>query len=424
MTIPSARSLQSVLLLSAITMVFSSCLKDDCTQFYTYRLFKPVYLPYEELRKAVHTLPATPLREVGKIYYLPPYILVNEIDEGIHIIDNSNPSSPQNIAFIHIPGNLDIAVKDHILYADSYVDLVAIDISDPLSAKEVWRDHNQFEQRSYNGWTGDNAKGVIIDWIESDSTIESTCSPMSSWTFFETAVGINTGSAGGSTTSSTSPGLGVAGSLARFAIAKDYLYCLNTSSINLYDVSIATQPVGQGSVFAGWGIETLFPYENKLFVGTTTGVSIFDNIVPSAPTLLSTVTHVTGCDPVVVQGDFAFSTVHSGNFCGQIFNELNVIDVSNPESPSISRTYSLFKPYGLGIDGEHLFICDDQQGLKMYNASDPVNLVLKQETPAGTTRDVIALGGWLLLVSLEGIYQFDYSEGELRQLSFLPIARE
>ena len=67
---------------------------------------------------------------VGKIYFYQDYILVNEKYEGIHIIDNSDPSNPQSTNFICIPGNIDIAVKDDILYADSYTDLIAIDISD------------------------------------------------------------------------------------------------------------------------------------------------------------------------------------------------------------------------------------------------------------------------------------------------------
>jgi hypothetical protein len=182
-----------------------------------------------------------------------------------------------------------------------------------------------------------------------------------------------------------------------------------------------SQPVNQGTVLAGWNVETLFPYGDNLFVGTTTGVSIYNNSNPSSPSLISTITHVTGCDPVVVQGDYAYCTIHAGNFCGQAFNELNVINVGNVYSPFISQTYNLTSPYGLGIDGNQLFVCDDASGLKVYDAGDPNNLKLKNTVSAGTTRDVIAISGWLLLVSVEGIYQFNYTEGDLTQLSFLPV---
>ena len=70
----------------------------------------------------------------GKIYVKDNYIYINELYDGIHVINDTNPSSPQRIAFIPIPGDVDIAIKDTTLYADSYVDLVTIDISNPLKA--------------------------------------------------------------------------------------------------------------------------------------------------------------------------------------------------------------------------------------------------------------------------------------------------
>ncbi|HHN47860.1 MAG TPA: hypothetical protein ENN08_02830, partial [Bacteroidales bacterium] len=54
------------------------------------------------------------------------------MNQGIHVVDNSNPASPQIISFIAIPGNYDLAIRGNILFADSYIDLVALDISDPL----------------------------------------------------------------------------------------------------------------------------------------------------------------------------------------------------------------------------------------------------------------------------------------------------
>ncbi len=89
----------------------------------------------------------------------------------------------------------------------------------------------------------------------------------------------------------------------------------------------------------------------------------------------------------------------------------------------ISKTYDLTNPYGVGIDGKNLFVCDDASGLKMYDASIPTSLVLKQTVQAGATRDVIPLGGLLLLVSVDGLYEFDYSTGVLTQLSFTAITK-
>lgn len=382
-------------------------------------------MSYSDLRQSVKSSSATDLKDVGKIYYKAPYIFVSEVNKGIHVIDNTNPSSPQNVAFIQVPGNLDIAVKDNVLYADNFIDLVAIDISDPKNVKEIWRDQEVFPQRNYQGWTGDATKGVVTDWVQSDTTIQQSCTNYSPIVYFDNsfAGGLTATSSGGST-SSNSPGIGVAGSLARFAISSDHLYCLSTPSMLLFNIQNASQPVDNGTVTSLWNAETLFPYNQYLFVGGTTGVSIYDNTNPSSPSLLATLAHFTGCDPVVAQGNYAYYTIHAGNTCQQASNELTVVDITSISNPVIAKTYDLSSPYGVGIDGKNLFVCDDASGLKMYDASVPASLVLKQTVQAGATRDVIPLGGLLLLVSVDGLYEFDYSTGVLTQLSFMAINKD
>ena len=84
------------------------------------------------------------LEETGKIYIKGHLIFLNEFGKGIHVINNRNPYKPEIIAFLNIPGNVDIAIRDNILYADSYTDLVVIDISDPKNIKEIKRIKNIF----------------------------------------------------------------------------------------------------------------------------------------------------------------------------------------------------------------------------------------------------------------------------------------
>jgi hypothetical protein len=54
---------------------------------------------------------------------------VNERYKGIHVINNANPAHPVNEGFIIAPGCIDMAVKDHTLYLDNSVDLVAFDLN-------------------------------------------------------------------------------------------------------------------------------------------------------------------------------------------------------------------------------------------------------------------------------------------------------
>ena len=77
-------------------------------------------------------------------------------------------------------------------------------------------------------------------------------------------------------------------------------------------------------------------------------------------------------------------------------------------------------PFGLGIDGSNLFICDGSTGLKHYTLTDPITPELQKTVPLGETRDVIPLGGLLLVVTTTGFFEFDYSSGSMSQVgSFL-----
>src|SRR6476620_5485277 len=121
-----------LLLLISLSAIFSSCLKDKCHQ--TYTIYRPVYQTIAEVRANIKSNSPRALERPGKFFVIGNYIFLNETDRGIHVINNSNPSAPKNVAFIDIPGNIDLAVKGNTLYADLYTDLVAIDISDPLAA--------------------------------------------------------------------------------------------------------------------------------------------------------------------------------------------------------------------------------------------------------------------------------------------------
>ena len=118
-------------LLCGSVFLFQGCLKDSYTRTHTYTYYKPLYKTADEVRANIRTNTPLSIEKPGKIFVRGQYIFLNEVDKGIHVIDNSNPSQPRNIAFIAIPGNMDMAVKGNILYADLYTDLVAIDITDP-----------------------------------------------------------------------------------------------------------------------------------------------------------------------------------------------------------------------------------------------------------------------------------------------------
>ena len=113
--------------------LFSGCLKDEIKRSYTF--YRPVYKTSEEVRQNIKSSTPISVTNPGKLFYRNGYVFLNEINKGVHIIDISKPSQPKVVAFVNIPGAVDLAVRSNILYADMYTDLVALDISDPLNTK-------------------------------------------------------------------------------------------------------------------------------------------------------------------------------------------------------------------------------------------------------------------------------------------------
>ncbi len=410
--------------------LFASC-NDKIKE--TYKVNTPIYMSYEDLRSSFKVAGGEKIIQPGKIYFKDDFIFVNEYQKGIHVIDNADPSNPQIIKFIEIPGNVDMAIKGNLLYADSYVDLLTIDISDINNIKEVDRDTNAFPYVIPEIETGTilepviESHGVITGYTVTEKTEDITSDnnnyiryPM--WT---EDVFMNAASVSGAKTETTGTGsVGTGGSMARFTIYDDYLYAINNSSLKLFNISDLTDPTFEKDIYISWRIETIFPYEQKLFIGGQQGMYVYSIQNPALPEFISEFRHASACDPVVVSGDLAYVTLRSGNLCGAAESQLNVIDISNLESPVLIKEYTMQEPYGLGIDDSILFVCDGDAGLKIYNAFDPLAIDSNQIKvyPDVQAFDVIPLGNVLLMIGVDGLYQYDYSNlADIKQLSHIPI---
>ncbi|PRY15415.1 LVIVD repeat-containing protein [Pontibacter ummariensis] len=211
---------------------------------------------------------------------------------------------------------------------------------------------------------------------------------------------------------------GQGGSMARFAISGDHLYTVDHSSLNLFDISDPANPRQRQEVPLSFGIETIFPFQDKLFIGTQTGMHIYSIQTPAAPKHLSHYEHVVSCDPVVTDGRYAYITLRTGTACRQAINQLQIVDLQNILDPVRVQQYDMTNPKGLGIDRSTLFVCDD--GLKVYDASDVMAIQLKQHFPINAY-DVIPDNGRLLVIGSDGFYQYQYHEEELELLSTILV---
>jgi hypothetical protein len=392
-----------------LSFLFSGCLKDKCTHTYTYTWYEPLYKTTEEVRANIKSNPAREIKAPGKIVILGNYIFLTEVDRGIHIIDNTHPSSPRNIAFIDIPGNIDIAVKGNTLYADFYSDLVTLDISNPLNVIKTKITDGVFPQRYYGpAFSFVQGDKIIYEWVRHDSTITGECNQAP----VPVAGGVLYSSDGATLkNSSGSPApIGLAGSMARFALVNNYLYTVDDTYLNVFNISNGNDPAFLNKVQVDWHVETIYPFRNRLFIGSNNGMFMYDvNTSPGNPVKVGEFTHARACDPVIADDSFAFVTLHDGSTCLGFNNELDVVKLNDLSNAELVKTYNLTSPRGLSKDGDLLFLCDGTDGLKVYDASDVMNLKLIKQFPGTETYDVIANNKMALVVAKDGLYQYDYS---------------
>ncbi len=417
----------NIFLLSIYSILFSGCLKDkvSCKHPYSYTYYKPLYKTTGEVRANIKSNAPRQIQNPGKIFIIGNYIFLNEVDKGIHVIDNANPSSPKNIAFIDIPGNEDLALKGNTLYADLYTDLVTLDVSNPANVVVKQYNDGVFPDRSYaNGFAPDSSK-VIVDWEKRDTTVIEDCS---GYPWYGGGVGVvyfqAAANSSGQKNISASP-IGQGGSTARFAIVNSRLYTVSVSDLIVFDISILNKPRFSNIVnVANWNIETIFPFENKLFIGSQSGMFVYNISNPDHPALDGQFGHVQSCDPVIADNSYAYVTLRSGSTCQGFTNELDILKLNNLTNPQLIKTYSLTNPRGLSKDGNLLFICDGADGLKIYDAKDVNNLKLVKQVNDAEVNDVIAYNKIALVVATDGLYQYDYTDvNNIRLLSKIIISK-
>lgn len=112
--------------------------------------YKPVYSVDSTVLKISVANPQ-PVKFPAKIYAKGNLIFQNDLGSGIHVIDNTNPSAPAPIGFIKILGNSEISIKGNMLYANSFADLVVVDIADWQNIKEMKRIKGAFHQGAEAG---------------------------------------------------------------------------------------------------------------------------------------------------------------------------------------------------------------------------------------------------------------------------------
>lgn len=384
--------------------------------------FVPQYETTAQLAAKVTVESPKDYAEAGKIVTYQNYIFINKPNEGIHVVDNSNPANPVNLHFINIPGSLDLTIIDGHLYSDMFSALVVFDISDVtlpdliedftveevfyynpyrtldnVSRPEVGYDYTQYESI-------DDSRGIVTGW-----EVEIRQEPLEDQILYlrleDTAIAETTSSdqANGFNEVST------AGSMTRFLPIDRYLYTINFNELVLFSIGDNYQPSRFARLDTGTQAETLFQLNNLLFVGSTTGMLMYDVTSPSNPNYLNSIEHFRSCDPVVADENYAYVTLRGGTNCFTETNELQIIDIRTPEELSVVARQVMFNPHGLAIHEDYLLVCDGTAGLKVVDVSNREQPEILSTDNIPFAYDIIVDFPSALVVGEGVLYQYDLS---------------
>lgn len=402
-----------------LSLLLSSCDKDNVNEMQLMDVATAVIMPKADLRASISVMndrDTTSIDDPGKFYYYKDYIFINDRGKGIHILDNRNPQQPVKKAFLNIPGNYDMEVKDQILYADSGTDLVVFDLSSLFEVKFLKTYENLLGSNNYQ-WPSYSQN---VDYVEVDDYNPQT-DVIINWKYTKEMRPVqsqwNEGAVNMDGNFANASGAGQGGSFARFKIVGDRLYVVDQNNLTVVDISSGLDPVFTAQKSVGWNIETIFNQGDYLYLGSTNGLHIYDISQIDAPVPVSSIQHVMGCDPVVVDGDYAYVTVRGGNACGQDLSFLEVIDISDKAKPVSLDTYDMKEPYGLGVRGNQLFVSDGPHGLRIYDKSNPTKLKLNKTMSDLNIYDVILLSEKLLMIGDGTLYQYNYTETGINKIS-------
>ena len=221
-------------------LLLTGCLKDKVTE--TYAIFTPVYTLKSSVLAAINGNPGQAVAQPGQIYTKGSFIYLNDVNTGIHIIDNSDPTHPVQTAYLNIPGNQNIAIRGNILYADMYADLLAIDISNPQHAKIIGALWSFFTSRASTTDTG----YVLTGFERIRDTTFRTNAPSSQLYavpggVFYAMNGSDLPAANAAAASTTATG--TAGSTATMTLIGDYLYAIpERHSLGVVNLTDSTHP--------------------------------------------------------------------------------------------------------------------------------------------------------------------------------------
>ena len=310
-------------------------------------------------------------------------LFVSDRYNGVHVFDVADAEAPYRSLHIPLNGNRGTAVRGDIMYANDYKSLLVVRVKD-----DGYEVINEIELSG----APFSPQPFVMGGVESESRFGCACS-----------------------TNNLSPERapssgGTGSSFATFAVAGDYLYYLDYSSLVTLDISVPEEPKELKRTSIGWTVETLYPAGDLLFVGGTNGMYIFDRRDPAAPQEVGRVEHFRACDPVVVSGGVAYVTLRGGTNCGMSNDVLLCVSVEDPSNPLVIAEKELTTPYGLTVRDPFLYVSNGYEGFELLDIARPTEPSVVASWREWATKDFIWDDNVLYVLGFEDLRIFDTSK--------------
>ena len=409
----------------------SACEKDACSQSWTQVVSVPVTLSRAAVQDSIAALPARQLCTGGNLYAFGNYVFVNENRVGYHLLDNTDPANPRNVAFLRVPGATHMAFVDGRMVSDSYADMVVLDFEGPNSLKLLSSTPNLLLRT--DGFIVEDDE-VAIGFEDREVTFTEDCTGFVSGqcndcdVLFENLSA--TGQPRGANTGNVQVNTG--GSLARLAFCSRTLYVLAPNRLTTFRLEGETL-VNASETNLTQGQEAIVLEGRHLYVVSQWGLQIFEIGDCGLPIARGFAERFWSNDPVAIEGDRAVVALRTGNVpTPERDGRLMVYDISDRNNPRVMAQHPLAHPVGVALRDGKLYVCDGIDGLLVYDfdAQNPGRL-RDAEIQRVADADVVdlallpyAAGTVLLGVGHNTVSQYSVdAEGLLTPLSTLGAQR-
>lgn len=317
------------------------------------------------------------LSEAQSMYLHDSTLYVSDLYDGIHVYAAPPGNALTYRTTIPLSGNAGVAVRDDIIYANSWESILAL--------------------RLYADNTCDTA-----------ALIRQGPSYIPMYDDIEYSRGWGCHSVVYDEATPTSGGSGQGSSYAVFGVIDTFLYYVDGYSIITMSVAQADSPVVLSTTTISWDLETLFPTENFLFVGASTGMYVLDRVSdPTNPRYIGMFSHAQGCDPVVVHDTVAFVTLRGGNTCGAVNDAFLSVSVGDATAPYLLDEVNPRTPYGLAVQDTLVYVAKGYNGFALYSAAQPSALQIVATWPSDIAKDFIWYGDMLYVMTFGAVKVYD-----------------